>query len=153
MGTKNNPGNFDCYAKLADDEPYFVLRAKDPIAPFLVGAWRMMRAGDFHGAQQFITNAEGPFLVSGRSLLEKSSEKSKESYNVMLAMKDWETLTRAAERLSNAISSFNRIIDGIEQRCMAVDGPVTPTLQEMKEKELRNLWLAIQAIKEETESN
>ena len=44
MSTKNDPGQFDCYARLADDEPYFVLRAKDPIAPDLVQEWSRRRA-------------------------------------------------------------------------------------------------------------
>lgn len=39
MGTKNDPGMFDCYAKLEDDEPFFVLRAKDRKAPELVELW------------------------------------------------------------------------------------------------------------------
>ena len=39
MGTKAHPGVYDCYAKAADDEPLFVLRAKDPLAPQLVEAW------------------------------------------------------------------------------------------------------------------
>ena len=44
MSTKQNPGRFDCYARLADDEPYFVLRAKDPDAPALVEEWTRRRA-------------------------------------------------------------------------------------------------------------
>jgi hypothetical protein len=39
VSTKLNPGPYDCYAKLADDEPYFVLRAKDPMAPALIRLW------------------------------------------------------------------------------------------------------------------
>ncbi len=39
MSTKLNPGAYDCYARLADDEPYFVLRAKDPQAPALIEQW------------------------------------------------------------------------------------------------------------------
>lgn len=38
MGTKNNPGKYDCYAKAEPDEPLFTLRGKDvsaPISPFL----------------------------------------------------------------------------------------------------------------------
>ena len=42
MGTKNNPGKFDCYANLEADEPYFLLRANDPIAPHLVRLWAVM---------------------------------------------------------------------------------------------------------------
>lgn len=39
MGTKNNPGEFDCYADLDPDEPHFVLRATDPQAPALLRKW------------------------------------------------------------------------------------------------------------------
>jgi hypothetical protein len=39
MSTKQNPGAFDCYAKLKDDEPYFVLKATDQSAPFIVEQW------------------------------------------------------------------------------------------------------------------
>lgn len=44
MGTKNNPGPFDCYAKLDPDEPYFVLRGKDPSAAALVMLWSGVRS-------------------------------------------------------------------------------------------------------------
>lgn len=43
MGTKNNPGPFDCYAKADPDEPLFILRAKDPLAPALVRMWAHVR--------------------------------------------------------------------------------------------------------------
>jgi hypothetical protein len=39
MGTKNSPGKFDCYAKASDDEPLFVLLARDRSAPAIVRAW------------------------------------------------------------------------------------------------------------------
>lgn len=50
MSTKQNPGQFDCYAKLKDDEPYFVLRAKDPCAPALVEEW-VTRRSRMHGQE------------------------------------------------------------------------------------------------------
>lgn len=43
MGTKNNPGKYDCYAKLEPDEPYFLLRGKDPIGWLIVKLWIAMR--------------------------------------------------------------------------------------------------------------
>ena len=46
MGTKNNPGNYDCYEKAADDEPIFILRANDPLAPKLVRKWVAMDMGE-----------------------------------------------------------------------------------------------------------
>ena len=39
MGTKNNPGDFDCYAEAGDDEPVFVLLARDPVAASVVRYW------------------------------------------------------------------------------------------------------------------
>lgn len=39
MGTKMNPGAFDCYANAAEDEPMFVLLARDERAPELVRRW------------------------------------------------------------------------------------------------------------------
>ena len=43
MGTKQNPGQFDCYAGAEPDEPIFVLRGKDPSAPLLIETWAMLR--------------------------------------------------------------------------------------------------------------
>jgi hypothetical protein len=39
MGTKNNPGSFDCYSKALPDEPVFVLLARDPGFERLVMEW------------------------------------------------------------------------------------------------------------------
>jgi hypothetical protein len=43
MGTKNNPGKFDCYANADPDEPMFILLGRDPMAPLLVAMWVKMR--------------------------------------------------------------------------------------------------------------
>jgi len=39
VGTKNNPGDFDCYANAEPDEPMFVLLARDVQAPLIVRQW------------------------------------------------------------------------------------------------------------------
>lgn len=44
MGTKNNPGKYDCYTKADPDEPMFVLLARDPLAPMLVRLWADLRS-------------------------------------------------------------------------------------------------------------
>lgn len=44
MGTKNNPGKFDCYANADPDEPMFVLLGRDPAAPLLINLWADIRA-------------------------------------------------------------------------------------------------------------
>ena len=43
MGSKNNPGQFDCYANAAPDEPMFVLLGRDRHAAVLVHLWAVMR--------------------------------------------------------------------------------------------------------------
>lgn len=45
MGYKNDD---KCLAKVADDEPIFVLRAQDKLAPILVRLW--CELADLHGA-------------------------------------------------------------------------------------------------------
>ena len=46
MGTKNNPGEFDCYANAQPDEPMFVLLGRDKHAPALVWLWAVLRQLD-----------------------------------------------------------------------------------------------------------
>lgn len=44
MGTKLNPGKFDCYENAEPDEPMFILLARDPLAPILVDLWAELRS-------------------------------------------------------------------------------------------------------------
>lgn len=46
MATKNNPGQFDCYANAEPDEPMFVLLARDKHAPALIWLWAVLRELD-----------------------------------------------------------------------------------------------------------
>jgi len=43
MGTKNNPGKFDCYGNAEPDEPMFILLGRDRNAPAAVRAWAYER--------------------------------------------------------------------------------------------------------------
>jgi hypothetical protein len=43
MGTKNNPGKFDCYANAKPDEPMFILLGRDRHAAGLVRLWALIR--------------------------------------------------------------------------------------------------------------
>lgn len=43
MGTKNAPGEFDCYANAEPDEPMFILLARDASAPAIVERWAERR--------------------------------------------------------------------------------------------------------------
>ncbi|MCK1676597.1 hypothetical protein [Bradyrhizobium sp. 150] len=53
MGSKTNPGQFDCYANALPDEPMFILLARDPMAPALVQMWAILR-------KQLIATGEKP---------------------------------------------------------------------------------------------
>lgn len=39
MGTKNNPGDNDCYSRAMPDEPMFTLLGRDPAAPDCLRKW------------------------------------------------------------------------------------------------------------------
>ena len=39
MGTRVNPGKFDCLNKVHPNEPIFILRGNDKLAPSLIAAW------------------------------------------------------------------------------------------------------------------
>lgn len=43
MGTKANPGRYDCYAALKPDEEHFVLMGRDEHFARVVGFWAMLR--------------------------------------------------------------------------------------------------------------
>ncbi len=93
MGTKIDPGKFDCYAKLDPDEPFFVLRAKDPIAPYLIQAWRFVRAGDQRGAEEAMLAASVAWqehrVMGLREKLPLKSEKSQEASACAHDMFEW----------------------------------------------------------------
>lgn len=44
MGSKEEPGAFDCYANAEPDEPMFVLLGRDRHAPGLVRQWVALRS-------------------------------------------------------------------------------------------------------------
>lgn len=50
MGTKNNPGQFDCYENAEPDEPMFILLGRDRLAAHLVSIWSKVRMGDMEAA-------------------------------------------------------------------------------------------------------
>ena len=62
MGTKNNPGSFDCHASAEDDEPLFTLLARDRTAPHIVRLWAAVRDNDGNSFDLAVRNliALGP---------------------------------------------------------------------------------------------
>ena len=80
MGTKNNPGKFDCYAKAEPNEPLFVLLARDEMAPVLVRAWAGMQQAKLG------LNPDLAFSKEGRRLREKIDE----ALACVRMMEDWQ---------------------------------------------------------------
>lgn len=97
MGTKSNPGQFDCYAKLEPDEPHFVLRGKDPVGAYLVSAWVALRAGDLDSALKILMEADSAWKASCRTNLPRDSEKSIEAEQCAKQMLDWYLAKRLKE--------------------------------------------------------
>lgn len=44
MGTKSDPGNFNCYENAMEDEPMFILLGRDKQAPAALEKWANERA-------------------------------------------------------------------------------------------------------------
>lgn len=88
MGSKNDPGQFDCYANALPDEPMFVLLARDPLAPFLTQIWAMLRAGNRNEAsatfKKLIAAPQSAVYV-----LNPEPEKAIEASDCALAMAAW----------------------------------------------------------------
>ena len=86
MGTKNNPGQYDCYQKAAPDEPIFTMRAKDVSAPYFVEMWTYVRQGDFASARGVL---ESLFADPAVAALIGDCDKFNEALDVAEAMRDW----------------------------------------------------------------
>ena len=86
MGTKNNPGKYDCYAKADPDEPVFTLRGKDVSAPYLVRMWAAVRQGRFLEVHRIEQQMRADPRVNA---LTGQCEKFDECESVAVAMEQW----------------------------------------------------------------
>ena len=87
IGSKANPSEFDILDKLADDEPYFVIRAHDPLSSALVELHAYIGAGQAGAAHNKL--AEIMALTSARAPRPASSPKYRETFAISLAMEQW----------------------------------------------------------------
>lgn len=85
MGTKLNPGKFDCYAAAKDDEPMFILLARDELAPSLVEMWGHLRRKNFPAANACFETA----IALANEASVKSTEKSCEAVSCSIEMIVW----------------------------------------------------------------
>jgi hypothetical protein len=72
MGSKNEPGQFDCYENAMPDEPMFILLARDPLAPELVERWAARRSLDIATCIRPIEDR--PMVDEARECAEKMRE-------------------------------------------------------------------------------
>lgn len=84
MGTKNNPGVFDCYNKIEDDEPFFVLRSNDETAADFVELW-----ADIHGANPLGAVKTFARLLDQLKFVNVNRPKIMEAYNNAEEMRKW----------------------------------------------------------------
>lgn len=87
MGTKLNPGQFDCYAKAEPNEPYFTLVGRDPLAGPLVELWAHLRARDFYQAALVFG-----YLVAMAAKVEpkpNAAAKIEEAKRCAMSLRDW----------------------------------------------------------------
>ena len=87
VGSKANPSEFDVLAKLAEDEPYFVIRAHDPLSSALVELHAYIGAGQSGAAHNKL--AEIMALTSSKPPRPASSPKYRETFAISLAMEQW----------------------------------------------------------------
>ena len=86
-GSKANPSEFDAYSKLANDEPYFVLSAHDPLSSAIVELHAYIGAGQAGAAHNKL--AEIMALTSVKPPRPASSPKYRETFAISLAMEQW----------------------------------------------------------------
>lgn len=87
VGSKANPSKFDCYNDLAVDEPYFVIRADDPLSDSLIELHAYIGAGQAGAAHNKL--AEIMALTSLRPPRPSESPKYRETFAISQAMEAW----------------------------------------------------------------
>lgn len=113
MGTKNNPGEFDAYAKAEPDEPLFTLIGRDPMAFHLVRIWTALRWRHFGMAHALLDDAICD--MGNRKVPHTEETKLLEALACSDQMKAWAERS-AAPSVATAAGSTVRIADSPTQR-------------------------------------
>ena len=103
MGTKNNPGDYDCYANAEPDEPMFVLLARDETALYLVKAWKAIRCGDVETAVRMILEAVQTRRLMGETNKKHSDLKMIEAEKCADDMRLW-TLNKLRSEINSKLA-------------------------------------------------
>lgn len=87
MGTKNDPGKYDCHTKAHPDEPMFTLLGRDPTAYHLVRIWTALSWGHFAMARVALDDAIAEISVRAAAL--QPEHKLLEALACSDRMKEW----------------------------------------------------------------
>ena len=87
LGSKANPSQFDVYNELPDDEPYFVIRARDPLSSALVELHAYIGAGQSGAAHNKL--AEIMQLTTAKPPRPSDSPKYRETFAISSSMERW----------------------------------------------------------------
>ena len=87
LGSKANPSKFEVYKDLPEDEPYFVIRARDPLSSALVELHAYIGAGQSGAAHNKL--AEIMNMTSSKPPRPSDSPKYRETFQISLSMEKW----------------------------------------------------------------
>lgn len=113
MGSKNNPGKFDCLAKAHPDEPYFTLLGRDPTASLIVLQWAELRERLGKTEPQVLDEARGcaATMVTWAERLGKKKQI------------DEARMECRASEICPECGSFGRVTSRLEQTKLAILDP------------------------------
>jgi hypothetical protein len=92
MGTKTNPGKYDCIAKAEPDEPMFTLLARDPVAAHLVSIWAKLRVQDYEAARRVFDDLMVKHFRRSQTSDNRSEvdmDKAQEAIGCVMDMFEW----------------------------------------------------------------
>ncbi len=96
MGTKREPGAFDCYSMALPDEPLFILKATDVSAPSIVETWAYSYEQRKRSANEWDRQAQ---------------RKHREALQVAEEMRTWFALSRTSALGVTAAGDFVPVSD------------------------------------------
>ena len=96
VGSKSAPSQFDCYDDLDDDEPYFVIRAGDPLSDSLVELHAYIGAGQSGAAHNKL--AEIMALTAEQAPRPSNSPKYRETFAISQSMEAWRNARQSSSR-------------------------------------------------------
>ena len=87
VGSKANPSKYAPYTKLADDEPYFIIRANDLLSSALIELHAYIGAGQSGAAHNKL--AEIMALTAAKPPRPSDSPKYRETFAISASMEKW----------------------------------------------------------------